>query len=103
MKRQLWCGVAAGLLVQACSYGYEGRDIQQRYSGERAECRSYAEHIVSFYDEEEPVGLAPERNRHLELVEQFARCMDKRGWQVNRPPKAKGKTGNAGRVSPYRV
>lgn len=105
MKRHMGFVAVACLLVQSCSYGYEASEVQKRYAANRTECRSYAEEMVGLYGRQASGGL-PDGNEHLELVEQFARCMEKRGWMVNRPApskdSSKGKASGAN-ISPYRV
>lgn len=63
---------------------HEGSGVQKQYTADRNECRGYAEHTVGMQGGA-PSGHMPTGREHIALVEQFARCMHKRGWAVNRP------------------
>jgi hypothetical protein len=77
-----------GLAVLAgCKY--EGSAVQKQYAADRTECRQYAEHMVVRSGKGAYAGEMPSGKEHMALVEQFARCMHKRGWAVNKPPEQK--------------
>lgn len=76
MCKGLALALAAGTLVVACKH--EGSAIQKQYVADRVDCRSYAEQTVGA-----PIG--PDQDMQLHLVGQFANCMHKRGWAVNKP------------------
>lgn len=78
--KQTWIllGMAA-LAVAGCKY--EGSKVQKQYTADRGECRQYAESTVGGSSAGMPSG-----REHIALVDQFARCMHKRGWAVNKPP-----------------
>jgi len=75
--RVLGMGMVMLLATAAC--GHEGMDIQQQYAEDRDECREYAEQTGA------PGNTMPTGREHVLLVSQFARCMNKRGWNVNKP------------------
>lgn len=84
-----WIAIClAPLVLIGCKH--EGSAVQKQYAADRTECRHYAERTVrarggAF------AGEMPHGSEHIALVEQFARCMHKRGWAVNRPKdKTKG-------------
>lgn len=74
--------MAAAVVLAGCKY--EGSGVQKQYTADRNECRQYAEQTVGM-QRGAPGGQMPTGREHLALVEQFARCMHKRGWAVNRP------------------
>lgn len=76
LKMVVVCGVA--LFAAAC--GHEGEEIQKQYAADRDECREFAEQTSA------PGNTMPSGKEHIVLVSQFAHCMNKRGWAVNKPP-----------------
>jgi len=80
IKKTLIWGFAA-LALAGCRY--EGSNVQKQYSADRGECRQYAESTVG---KASAGGGLPTGREHIALVDQFARCMHKRGWAVNKPP-----------------
>lgn len=80
MQKRLWIGLSAMTLLSAC-FGYEGDDIQKQYAADRDECRDYAQSTTAGGEDMMPTG-----REHILLVAQFGRCMNKRGWAVNKPP-----------------
>lgn len=82
MKQSLYRGIALAMMVVLSACGYEGSDIQEQYVDDHDECRSYAEEVTSTTVSD---GL-PNGNEKVLLVAYFARCMNKRGWDVNKPP-----------------
>ncbi|MCH2546615.1 MAG: hypothetical protein MK052_03250 [Alphaproteobacteria bacterium] len=89
MKRLVIIGTMAVMATAGCKH--EGSAVQKQYAADRTECRQYAEQTVSAYGGAF-VGEMPTGREHVALVEQFARCMHKRGWAVNKPPKDKNKS-----------
>lgn len=85
MKRTLIV-ITVALALGACKY--EGSAVQKQYVSDRGECRQYAEQTVGAHGGAF-VGQMPTGREHLALVDQFARCMHKRGWAVNKPPEKK--------------
>ena len=83
MNRILLTVAASGLLLSACNY--EGESIQRQYNSDRQECREYAESVVGGARPSGPFFPGAE-GEHIDLVRQFAHCMHKRGWSVNKPP-----------------
>lgn len=79
------------LLVAVALTGckYEGSAVQKQYTADRNECRRYAEMTVGMRGQGAAAGQMPTGREHIALVEQFARCMHKRGWAVNRPSEEK--------------
>lgn len=82
MKTGFYRGIALTLLLTLPACGYEGAGIQQQYVDDHDECRSYAEEVT---DTTTRSGM-PSGNDQVLLVAYFARCMNKRGWDVNKPP-----------------
>ena len=76
MKHSIVISALALLAVAGCKY--EGSAVQKQYTSDRQECRAYAEHTVG--------GFSGNQEHQLHLVTQFANCMHKRGWAVNKPP-----------------
>lgn len=76
------------LLGMTAACKHEGSTIQKKYTEDRKECRSYAEVAVG-HGGLFRGGAADGEEGHVELVTQFANCMHKRGWAVNKPPGAK--------------
>lgn len=72
------------VLLAGCKY--EGSAVQKQYAADRTECRHYAEQTVKMRGGAF-AGEMPRGDEHIALVEQFARCMHKRGWAVNKPDK----------------
>lgn len=68
--------------LAAC--GHEGMAIQKQYAADRDDCRGYAEATAGGMAPAS--GALPSGKEHIMLVSQFARCMNKRGWAVNKPP-----------------
>lgn len=77
------CAVVA---ISGCKH--EGSAVQKQYTADRTECRQYAEATVGARGGAY-AGEMPNGREHIALVEQFARCMHKRGWAVNKPPSDK--------------
>lgn len=73
-------GVGIALLLATAACGHEGMEIQEQYAADRDECREYAEQTGA------QGNTMPSGREHVLLVSQFARCMNKRGWAVNKPP-----------------
>lgn len=73
-------------LVAVAACKHEGSAVQKQYTADRTECRQYAESTVGVYGGAY-AGEMPNGMEHLALVDQFARCMHKRGWAVNKPPR----------------
>jgi hypothetical protein len=84
MKVMTVCLIAVATLA-ACKH--EGAAVQKQYAADRNECRQYAEYTVGMSRKGAPAGYMPSGREHIALVDQFARCMHKRGWAVNKPPK----------------
>lgn len=72
-------GLGVGMLLLTAACGHEGMEIQEQYAADRDECREYAEQTGA------PGNTMPSGREHVLLVSQFARCMNKRGWNVNKP------------------
>lgn len=75
--------VLAAVALAGCRH--EGSAVQKQYAADRNECRQYAEHTVGMRGRGAPAGYMPSGEEHIALVDQFARCMHKRGWAVNKP------------------
>lgn len=86
--RLICVAMFAALAMAGCKH--EGAAVQKQYAADRNECRDYAEHMVGM-GRGAPGGYMPTGQEHIALVDQFARCMHKRGWAVNKPPSAGGK------------
>jgi hypothetical protein len=82
MKKNVVSIGLAMMLLAACKH--EGSAVQKQYAADRTECRQYAERTVSMRGGAY-AGEMSNGREHIALVEQFARCMHKRGWAVNRP------------------
>lgn len=82
MNKILKLSVVSTIALPLLACGYEGADIQQQYVGDHDECRAYAEEITA----SSTANSRPSGQEHILLVAHFARCMNKRGWDVNKPP-----------------
>lgn len=71
------------LAIAGCKH--EGSAVQKQYAADRAECREYAEKTIGVHGGA-AAGRMSTGREHIALVDQFARCMHKRGWAVNKPP-----------------
>lgn len=80
----LFLGIA---VLASCKY--EGSAVQKQYVADRTECRKYAEYMVVRNGRGAYAGEMQNGKEHIALVDQFARCMHKRGWAVNKPPERK--------------
>lgn len=76
-NRFLMVALLGCAVLPACQY--EGSAVQKQYRADRQDCRGYAEHTVG-------KPISPTQDMQLHLVSQFANCMHKRGWAVNKPP-----------------
>lgn len=76
--------VGALALLPACKH--EGSAVQKQYMADRQNCREYAEATIGSSGVPGGNFYPGAEGEHIELVRQFARCMHKRGWAVNKPP-----------------